>query len=94
MTISYILLSGAKRYTNNDVTMIHDLLVGNSVLSRVVLNDEGRLDVDSNGLLFIDFCQPMTDEAIFTDDGIVMGDMEAGRYNSGFSFANFINLAK
>ena len=59
--------------------MIHDLLVGHTSLSRVVPNGEGELTVDKDGLLFIDFCQPMKEEAFVSDDGVVIGDMEAGR---------------
>lgn len=59
--------------------MIHDLLVGHSVLSRVVPNLDGTLNVDSEGLLSIDFCQPMTDTSGIDDHGVILGDMEAGR---------------
>ena len=59
--------------------MLHDLLVGQSVLSRVVVNDEGRLEVDSDGILSIDFCQAMAEDTTVDDHGVVQAAMEAGR---------------
>ena len=58
--------------------MIHDLLVGHTALNRVVPNAEGQFDLDEDGLLGIDFCQPVGEEAIVGEDGCIYG-MEAGR---------------